>query len=84
MFASNSGAPKSPAWCNNVVAHPQVTVELRGDRYEARAEQVFPANTTSCGGGGGDRAGFRGVPTPGRSRHPDGCPGAGRLTASGA
>ncbi|CAM00573.1 deazaflavin-dependent oxidoreductase (nitroreductase family) [Saccharopolyspora erythraea NRRL 2338] len=42
VFASNGGAAKSPAWYHNLVANPLVTVELGGDRYEARAESVEP------------------------------------------
>jgi deazaflavin-dependent oxidoreductase (nitroreductase family) len=37
VFASMGGAPTNPAWYHNVVANPTVTVELPGDRFEARA-----------------------------------------------
>jgi deazaflavin-dependent oxidoreductase (nitroreductase family) len=31
VFASKSGAPTHPAWYHNLLAHPEVTVEI-GDR----------------------------------------------------
>ena len=53
VIASMAGAPKDPAWFNNLVAHPEVTVELgeqtftatavvvdRGERDRLYAEQV--------------------------------------------
>ncbi|MCU1459648.1 MAG: hypothetical protein JWL73_3740 [Actinomycetia bacterium] len=41
VFASKAGAPTNPDWYHNVLAHPQVTVEVAGDTYEAEAE-VLP------------------------------------------
>jgi deazaflavin-dependent oxidoreductase (nitroreductase family) len=41
LFASNIGAPRHPAWYLNLVAHPEVTVELRGDRFPATASSVL-------------------------------------------
>jgi deazaflavin-dependent oxidoreductase (nitroreductase family) len=37
LIASFAGAPKNPAWFNNLVANPVVTVELGEERYQARA-----------------------------------------------
>ena len=37
IFASKAGSPTNPDWYHNLVAHPTVTVEVGGDRYEARA-----------------------------------------------
>ncbi|HET9999935.1 MAG TPA: nitroreductase family deazaflavin-dependent oxidoreductase [Ktedonobacteraceae bacterium] len=37
VIASNAGAPKHPAWYRNLVAHPQVTVEVGKETYEATA-----------------------------------------------
>ena len=37
VIASMGGAPKSPAWYHNLVAHPEVTVELPGETYTAKA-----------------------------------------------
>src|SRR5215467_4280919 len=37
VYASNVGAHRHPAWYLNVVAHPEVTVEVGGDRFEAVA-----------------------------------------------
>src|ERR1700716_4166481 len=37
VIASNIGAPKHPAWYHNLVAHPDVTVEVGADRFDATA-----------------------------------------------
>jgi deazaflavin-dependent oxidoreductase (nitroreductase family) len=37
VIASYGGAPKHPAWYHNLVAHPEVTVELPGETFSARA-----------------------------------------------
>ena len=37
VIASFAGAPKNPAWYNNLVANPVVTVELGSERFQARA-----------------------------------------------
>jgi deazaflavin-dependent oxidoreductase (nitroreductase family) len=40
VFASKAGAPTNPDWFHNLVAHPEVTVELGTDTFTARAEVV--------------------------------------------
>jgi deazaflavin-dependent oxidoreductase (nitroreductase family) len=40
VFASKAGAPTNPDWYHNLVAHPEVTVELGTDRFEAVATPV--------------------------------------------
>ena len=37
IIASNIGAPVHPAWYHNLVAHPDVTVEVGADTFEAIA-----------------------------------------------
>lgn len=37
IFAGNRGAPTNPSWYHNLVAHPDVTVELGTEKFEARA-----------------------------------------------
>src|SRR5205085_3476464 len=37
IFASKGGAPTHPAWYHNLLAHPQVTVEVGTETYEATA-----------------------------------------------
>jgi len=37
VIASKGGAPSSPDWYHNLVAHPDVTVELPGETFSARA-----------------------------------------------
>jgi deazaflavin-dependent oxidoreductase (nitroreductase family) len=42
IIASMGGAPRHPAWYHNLVAHPQVTVEIDGERFSAIAEVAGP------------------------------------------
>jgi deazaflavin-dependent oxidoreductase (nitroreductase family) len=37
VIASKAGAPTNPDWYHNLVANPEVTVELGSERYQARA-----------------------------------------------
>ena len=37
VFAGNRGASTNPGWYHNLVAHPDVTVELGTETFEARA-----------------------------------------------
>lgn len=37
IFAGNGGSPKNPDWYYNLVAHPQVTVEIGTEQFEATA-----------------------------------------------
>ena len=37
MIASNAGAPAHPDWYYNLVAHPEVTVEVCSDIFDATA-----------------------------------------------
>jgi len=37
VIASKGGAPTHPAWYHNLVAHPDVIVEVDGQRFEALA-----------------------------------------------
>jgi deazaflavin-dependent oxidoreductase (nitroreductase family) len=38
VIASNAGAPKHPDWFRNLVANPDVTVEVDAEKYQATAE----------------------------------------------
>ena len=40
VIASAAGSKDHPAWFKNLRAHPEVTVEVRGQRYQARAEPL--------------------------------------------
>ncbi|HEX3981965.1 MAG TPA: nitroreductase family deazaflavin-dependent oxidoreductase [Acidimicrobiales bacterium] len=40
VFASKAGAPTSPDWYHNLVAHPEVTVEAGKERFGAHATVV--------------------------------------------
>jgi deazaflavin-dependent oxidoreductase (nitroreductase family) len=40
IFAGNRGAPTNPAWYHNLVAHPDVMVELGTEKFEAYATIV--------------------------------------------
>ena len=37
VVASKGGAPMHPSWFHNLVKHPEVTVEVGGERFKARA-----------------------------------------------
>jgi deazaflavin-dependent oxidoreductase (nitroreductase family) len=43
IVASRGGAAKHPAWYLNLVAHPEVQVQLKGDRFAARARTATAA-----------------------------------------
>jgi deazaflavin-dependent oxidoreductase (nitroreductase family) len=37
IVASKGGAPTHPSWYHNLVAHPEVTAEVLGEKFKARA-----------------------------------------------
>ena len=43
LIASFAGNPKNPAWFNNLVANPVVTIELGSERFQAKATVVSGA-----------------------------------------
>jgi deazaflavin-dependent oxidoreductase (nitroreductase family) len=43
VFAGNRGVPTNPGWYHNLVAHPDVTVELGTEKFAARATVVESA-----------------------------------------
>jgi proline iminopeptidase len=42
IVASKGGHPKHPAWYLNIRENPQVTVQIRGDKFSARARDATP------------------------------------------
>jgi len=36
VIASYAGAPHNPSWYHNLVAHPDVTIELGGEKFQAK------------------------------------------------
>lgn len=40
VFASKGGAPTNPDWYHNLLAHPEVTVEIGNEKYHAIAKPV--------------------------------------------
>jgi deazaflavin-dependent oxidoreductase (nitroreductase family) len=40
IFASKGGAPTSPDWYHNLLAHPQVTVEIGNETFDANATVI--------------------------------------------
>jgi deazaflavin-dependent oxidoreductase (nitroreductase family) len=42
VVASKGGAEEHPAWYLNLLEHPEVTVQVRGDRFTARARTATP------------------------------------------
>lgn len=49
VFAGNRGLPANPAWYHNLVAHPDVTVEVGNEKFEARAIVVDDAEAERLG-----------------------------------
>ena len=42
VVASKGGAPRPPAWYLNLEANPEVEVQVRADRFKARARAATP------------------------------------------
>jgi deazaflavin-dependent oxidoreductase (nitroreductase family) len=42
VVASKGGAPEHPAWYLNLEADPEATVQVKGDRFKARAHSASP------------------------------------------
>jgi len=42
VMASNGGNDEHPDWFKNLLAHPDVTVQVKGDRFRARARAANP------------------------------------------
>jgi deazaflavin-dependent oxidoreductase (nitroreductase family) len=40
IIASKAGAPENPSWYHNLVAHPEVTVEIGSEKFKAKAREV--------------------------------------------
>lgn len=42
IVASKGGAPEPPDWYRNIEANPEVTVQIKGDRFRAKARTATP------------------------------------------
>ena len=51
IFASYAGAPVDPAWFHNLVAHPEVTVEIGAGTRRSRARVAEGTSATSLRSG---------------------------------
>jgi deazaflavin-dependent oxidoreductase (nitroreductase family) len=40
VFASKGGAPENPAWYHNLMAHPEISIEVGSDTMDAVATEV--------------------------------------------
>jgi deazaflavin-dependent oxidoreductase (nitroreductase family) len=40
VIASRGGAPINPSWYHNLKAHPEVTVEIGGEKFKVRAHEA--------------------------------------------
>ena len=40
IVASKGGAPTNPSWYHNLKAHPEITVEIAGQKFKARAREA--------------------------------------------
>ena len=43
IVASKGGAPEAPDWYKNLMAQPDVEVQIKGDKFKARARTATPA-----------------------------------------
>jgi len=43
VVASKGGSDQPPAWHLNLLAHPDVRVQVKGDTFAARAREAMPA-----------------------------------------
>ena len=42
IVASNGGAPKNPQWYRNLAADPEIEVQVKDDKFRARARTASP------------------------------------------
>jgi deazaflavin-dependent oxidoreductase (nitroreductase family) len=42
LVASHGGAPDHPLWYKNLLADPEVELQIKGDRFKARARTATP------------------------------------------
>jgi deazaflavin-dependent oxidoreductase (nitroreductase family) len=40
IIASKAGAPMNPGWYHNLIAHPEVTVEVGNEKFKAKAVEA--------------------------------------------
>ncbi|MGI9540324.1 MAG: nitroreductase family deazaflavin-dependent oxidoreductase [Miltoncostaeaceae bacterium] len=48
LVASQGGAPRSPVWYQNLVAHPDIEAQYRGKKMKLRARQVDDAEKAAA------------------------------------
>jgi deazaflavin-dependent oxidoreductase (nitroreductase family) len=48
LVASKGGAPEHPSWYRNLEANPDVEVQIKGDRFRARARTVEGTEREHC------------------------------------
>ncbi len=71
VVASKGGAPDHPAWYLNLSEHPEVDVQVRADRFHARARTATAERAPGAVEGDGlDLARIRRVPDEDRPRDP--------------
>ena len=49
IVASKGGDPNHPAWYLNLVAHPQVKLQVGADKFNAKARDATAKNVPLCG-----------------------------------
>jgi len=50
IIASKGGAPTHPAWYHNIVAYPELTIEVGSEKFQAHAEVVREPERTELYG----------------------------------
>ena len=49
VIASKGGSPAHPGWYLNLQATPEVTLQVKADRFKAVARTAVPRSVRSCG-----------------------------------
>ena len=66
IIASKGGAPEHPGWYKNILANPEVEVQVGTKKMKARARTASAPSAASCG----SRPSSSGRPTPTTRRRP--------------
>jgi deazaflavin-dependent oxidoreductase (nitroreductase family) len=72
VVASKGGADEPPSWYLNLVANPDVRVQVMGDKFAARQDGHAGRKARDVAADGGGLAGLRRLPEEDRPRDPGG------------
>ena len=75
VIASKGGAPEHPGWYRNILANPDVEVQVGTEKLKARARTGTARSGTTVGKGAGVLAALRRLPAQDGARNPRGSVG---------